>query len=135
MYSPRATFGPVEGFVRPSFGFRCIISNLHADRAGLNEREAPSTLSATAWRFSCPAYLAAHTSETIGGDHVRRFVCGYLLKHKVVSQKNDIFATVTLRNNLFCHKFSDYLHCTNRPFTYVLRKDTSTLSPLKTYTV
>jgi len=36
-----------------------------------------------------------------------------LFKQKVVSQKNDLFATVTLHNNLFCHRRSDYLHCTN----------------------
>jgi len=52
-----------------------------------------------------------------------------LFKQKVVSQKNDIFATETLHNNLFCHRLSDYLHCTNRPFTYVLRKDISTPGP------
>jgi len=37
----------------------------------------------------------------------------------------------------FFHKLSDHLHCTNRPFTYVLRKDMSTLSrpQIKMYTV
>ena len=37
--------------------------------------------------------------------------------------KNVLFATVTSHNNLFCHRLSDHLHCTNRPFTYALRKD------------
>jgi len=52
-----------------------------------------------------------------------------LFKQKVVSQKNDVFATETLHNNLVCHRLSDYLHCTNRPFTYVLRKDMSAPDP------
>jgi len=49
-----------------------------------------------------------YTSETVEADHVRRFVCvrmcSYvvnLFKQKVLSQKNDLFATVTLQNNLF----------------------------------
>jgi len=33
-----------------------------------------------------------------------------LFKQKVVSQKNDIFATVTPYNNLFCLRLSDHLH-------------------------
>ena len=36
--------------------------------------------------------------------------------------KNDIFATVILHNNIFCHRLSDGLHCTSRPFTNVLRQ-------------
>ena len=28
----------------------------------------------------------------------------------------------------FCHRHSDHLHCTNRPLTYVLRKDMSTIT-------
>jgi len=47
-----------------------------------------------------------------------------LFKKRVVSQKNDIFTTVTLHNNHFCHRLSGHLHHTNRPFTYVLRKIT-----------
>jgi len=47
-----------------------------------------------------------------------------LFKQKVVSQKNDVFTTVTLHNNLFCQGLYDHLHCTNRTFTYVLKKDT-----------
>jgi len=39
---------------------------------------------------------------------------------------------MTLHNNLFCHRLSDHLHCTNRAFTYIaLRKDMS-LSSTKT---
>jgi len=84
--------------------------------------------------------LQKHRSKLIrfatGSQHYRdSWVTTYigscaanLLKQKVVSQKNDIFATVTPRNNLFSHRLSDYLHCTNPPFTYVLRKDMSTLS-------
>ena len=30
-----------------------------------------------------------------------------------------------LHKNIFCHRLSDHLHCTNRPFTYALRKDMS----------
>ena len=56
-----------------------------------------------------------------GGSYVVIF-----FKQNVISQKHDVFATGTLHNNLFCHRLSDYLHCTNRPFTYVLRKDMST---------
>jgi len=46
-----------------------------------------------------------------------------------VNTKNDRFATVTPHNNLFV-RLSDHLHCTNRPFAYVLtlRKDMSILS-------
>jgi len=65
-----------------------------------------------------------------GGSYV-----GNLFKQKVVSPKNDLSATVTLHNNLFYHGLSDHIHCSNRPFTYVLRKDTLTLSRIKTYTV
>ena len=46
-----------------------------------------------------------------------------LFKQTFYHKKNNIFSTVTLRNNLFCHSFSDHLQCTNRPFTYVLSKD------------
>jgi len=42
-----------------------------------------------------------------------------LFKKKIVSQRNDLFATVPL-HNLFCHRPSDHLHCTNRAFTYGL---------------
>jgi len=42
--------------------------------------------------------------------------------------KNDAFATMTIHNNIFCHRHSDHLHSTNCPFTYALRKDMSTLS-------
>jgi len=35
---------------------------------------------------------------------------------------------VTPHNNLLCHRTSAHLHCTNRIFTYVLRKNMSTLS-------
>jgi len=56
-----------------------------------------------------------YTSETIGADHARR---------RLYQKKNVLFATVTLHNNIFCHWLSEHLHCTNRPFTYVLRKDT-----------
>ena len=31
--------------------------------------------------------------------------------------KNDLFTTVTTHNNIFCHRLSDHLHCTNCPFT------------------
>jgi len=51
-----------------------------------------------------------------------------LFKQKVASQKNDLFATATLHNNLFCHRISYHLHCTYWLFAYVLRKDMSTLS-------
>jgi len=51
-----------------------------------------------------------------------------LFKQRVVSQKSDLFATVTLHNSIFAHTLSDHLHCTNRPFTHVLRNDMSTLS-------
>jgi len=33
--SPQATGGPVEGFVLPSWGFRCIQSILHTDNLSL----------------------------------------------------------------------------------------------------
>ena len=56
-----------------------------------------------------------------------------LFKQKVISQKINIFAPMTLHSNIFYHRLSDHLHCTNRPFTYVLRKDISTLSQIKTY--
>jgi len=49
-----------------------------------------------------------------------------LFKQEVVSQKIDLFTTVTLHNNLFCDRLSDHLHCANRLFTYALRKDMST---------
>jgi len=49
-----------------------------------------------------------------------------LFKEKIVSQRNDIFATVTLHNNLFCYRPSDHLHCTNRAFTHGLREYMST---------
>jgi len=41
-------------------------------------------------------------------------------------KKNDLFATVSrdTTQQYFCHRLSEDLHCTNRPFTYVLRKDT-----------
>jgi len=58
-----------------------------------------------------------------GGSYVDN-----LFKGEVVSHKNVLFPTVTLHNNLFCHRLSDHLHCTNCPFTYVLRKDLSVLS-------
>ena len=58
-----------------------------------------------------------------GGSYVAN-----LFKQKVVSHKHNMFATVTLHNNLFCHRFSDYRHCKNPPFTDVLKKDISTLS-------
>jgi len=35
-----------------------------------------------------------------------------LFKQKVVSQKNDVFAAVTLHNNLLCHRLSEHRHCT-----------------------
>jgi len=58
-----------------------------------------------------------------------------LFKQKVYHKKV-IIATVILHNNLFRHRLSDGLHCTSRPFTYVLRKDMSTLiSQIKMYTV
>ena len=37
-----------------------------------------------------------------------------LFKKKVVSLKNDILATMTLHNNLDCHRLSDHIHCINR---------------------
>jgi len=37
-----------------------------------------------------------------------------LFKQKVVSQKNDILATMTLHSNLDCHRLSDHIHCINR---------------------
>jgi len=37
-----------------------------------------------------------------------------LFKQKVVSQKNDLLATMTLHNNLGCHRLSEHIHCTNR---------------------
>jgi len=55
-------------------------------------------------------------------------VCMWLIcSNRKFYHKKDIFATVTMHNNLFCHRLSDHLHCTNRPFTYVLRKYMSTL--------
>jgi len=58
--------------------------------------------------------LAAYTSETIGSDHVHRFVCGWFVQTESSITKNYLFATVTLHNKLFCHRLSDHLHCTNR---------------------
>jgi len=66
--------------------------------------------------------LTAYISETI---RMTTYGCSYvvnLFEQKVVSHENDIFDTVILHNNLFCHRLSDHLHCTNRPFTFVLRK-------------
>jgi len=36
-----------------------------------------------------------------------------LFKQKVTSQKHHLFATMTLQNNLFCHRLSDHLYYTN----------------------
>jgi len=73
---------------------------------------APSNLKT--WLWVC------YTSETIGADHVQLFVLVNLFKQKVVSPpKNDLFATVTLHNNLFCHTRSDRLRCTNRPSQFI----------------
>ena len=56
-----------------------------------------------------------------------------LFKQKVVLQKNDLFATVTLHKILFCRRLADHLHCTNRPFTHVLRtlSNRSKLTPFR----
>jgi len=35
MSNPRAAFGPVESFVRPSLGFRCSKSILYSDKLSL----------------------------------------------------------------------------------------------------
>jgi len=35
---------------------------------------------------------------------------------------------VTLSNSLFCHLLYDHLHCTNRQFRHVVRKDMSAVS-------
>jgi len=72
--------------------------------------------------------LAAFISETIGGDPVGSSYVVNLFKQKVVSQTKDLFPTVTPPNNIFSPRPSGHLHCTNRPFTYVLRKVTFTLS-------
>jgi len=58
---------------------------------------------------------------TYGGSHVVS-----LFKQKVVSQKT-IFLLLWHYTTIFGHRLSDHLHCTNRPFTYVLRKDMSIL--------
>jgi len=124
---------------------------LHQEcRAGLNEREAPDkVVTARApkrWAqllFTCSRSNFAEApinnvrTDTIWQPTLQRqlgvtmyggsYVVS-LFKQKVVSQKNELFATVTLHNNLFCHRLSDHLHCTNRPFIYVLRRDMSTLS-------
>jgi len=36
-----------------------------------------------------------------------------LFKQKVVSQKNDLLATMTLHKNLDCHRLSGHIHCIN----------------------
>ena len=103
-------------------------------RAGLNKREALGKV-VIAWspkrvaQLHIPLFqlckstgqkrqnwyvLAAYTS---GGSYVINF-----FKQKIVSQKNDIFTTVRLQNNLFCRIPSDHLHCTNRLLRYVFRK-------------
>jgi len=45
--------------------------------------------------------LAAYTSETIGDDHVRRFVCGEFVQTESRITKNDLHVTVTRHNHLF----------------------------------
>jgi len=46
-----------------------------------------------------------------------------ICSNKKLYKKNNLFAAVTLHNNLLCVIHSYHLHCTNRPFIYVLRKD------------
>jgi len=45
-----------------------------------------------------------------------------LFKQNVYHKKNDIFATVTLKQQFFCHGLTDNRHCTNRLFINVLEK-------------
>ena len=80
------------------------------------------------WLLRPPSY--GPTSETIEVTMYSGSYAVNLFKQKVVSQKNDLFATVT-QQSLFIeqNRLSDHLHCANRrPFTYVLRKAMSTLS-------
>jgi len=49
----------------------------------------------------------------------------FICSNRKLYHKSDLFATVTLPNNLFRRRLSDHLHRTNRPFTYALRKGMS----------
>ena len=103
-------------------------------RAGLNKREAPGKIVTVRppkrvvfhmrprFNFAKAPVKNVETDTTwqptfrrqLGVTmHGGSYVVINLFKQTVVSQKKDPFATVTLHNNLFCHRRSDYLHYTN----------------------
>ena len=62
--------------------------------------------------------------------HVRRFVCGQFVQKESCITKKRSFCYPDTKNpdtiqQSFCHRLSDHLHSTNRPFTYLLWKDIS----------
>jgi len=108
-------------------------------RAGLNEREAPEKIVTArplnVYRncvaFHVPSFqLCRSTGQKVKTDTIwqptiqrQLWVNMYggldvvnFFKQKVYHKQNDIFATVILHNNLFCHRPSDGLHCTSHPF-------------------
>jgi len=119
-------------------------------KAGLNECEAPGTVvtAKTPKRLAQLLSLSHALDSTLQKyrsktSKLMRFgslpfrdnfgwlctvvrVC-LICSNKKLCHKKDIFAAVTLHNNVFCHRLYDHLHCKNRPFTYVLRKNMSTL--------
>ena len=90
----------------------------HMPSCQLAEAPAKNVKTDTIWR---PIIQRQAGVNMYGGSYVVN-----LFTQRVIT-KSDIFATAILHNNLFCHRLSDGRHCTSRPFTYVLRKDMSTL--------
>ena len=74
--------------------------------------------------------LAVYTSETTGVQRqsstaVRRLYTSFVQTEDFITRKRYFCYRDTTQQYIFCHRLSDYLHCTNRPFTHALRKDMS----------
>ena len=119
------------------------------NRAGLNEREAPGKVVSTSppkrltqlrsVSHVLASTLPKHRSKTskpirFGSVHFRDnwgWPCTAVGMPIICSTRKMCHKNRFLPRwhyHLYCHRLSDHLRCTNRPFTYVLRKDRSTLS-------